>query len=390
MAKDPSQYAKEGVDAHKEEVKGAFRGLVRNDFPGCFCNVVRDPFHPGEVFTLHSDGSGSKTLHRYLHFLETGDLTVLSDDILDGFGMNAGDVGTCGFVDMIVFNDTLDINGLNVDKDATMAGVTKGLAKLIKLYEEFGIKLIFLGGETADLPDQVRSSVLGVSVFSSMAESKLIRGNIQPGDLIWGVQSNGQAVWENFPNSGVMANGLTLGRKVIIHPSYDLKYPDIANPKRPYRGRFSLDNEDGRILSEKLLSPTRQWAIFIKILLEALDDLGARHLLHGISMNTGGGATKIGNLGKGINFVKKMPTPPEIFQIIREESGETWENMFVTFNCGVGLDIVGSDEGGWIKKALGIAYAKTNISSFELGKCLPGADEANHITLETEYGTFNY
>lgn len=53
---DDSHYARLGVDAGKGSVRKTFGGIIDNDFPGAFVNIVRDPERPGEVFTGHMDG----------------------------------------------------------------------------------------------------------------------------------------------------------------------------------------------------------------------------------------------------------------------------------------------------------------------------------------------
>lgn len=113
-------------------------------------------------------------------------------------------------------------------------------------------------------------------------------------------------------------------------------------------------------------------------------------MLHGISMNTGGGATKISHVGQGILYEKSMPVPPLIFQLIQSESGESWQNMFEDFNCGIGIDVVGEDSEEFTL-ALKEVEAETGIKLFELGKCEKYKGKGNNIVLDTPYGCFgNY
>ena len=145
---------------------------------------------------------------------------------------------------------------------------------------------------------------------------------------------------------------------------------------------------EGMTVSEAILSPTRQWAIVIKRIIEKLKEKDKLSLLHGISMNTGGGATKIGHVGSGILYKKIMPTVPPVFQLIKDESGETWRNMFETFNCGVGIDVVGADKPEF-RKILEEVAEETHIKMFDLGVCEQFAGEKNKVELETPYGNFN-
>lgn len=106
-------------------------------------------------------------------------------------------------------------------------------------------------------------------------------------------------------------------------------------------------------------------------------------------MNTGGGATKVMNLGPGgIVFHKNMPEPPPIFRLIQTESGEVWENMFRTFNCGVGLDVIGDEGlGGYLAEV----EAETGVRLYDLGYCSVHPDPLmKSVELSTPYSQFVY
>ena len=123
-------------------------------------------------------------------------------------------------------------------------------------------------------------------------------------------------------------------------------------------------------------------------MIEKLKERGIFSMLHGISMNTGGGATKIGHVGQGIVYLKEMPEPPAIFRLIKEESGETWRNMHRTFNCGVGLDIVGQDDPAF-ESVLKLVGELTGIEMFELGVCRKNRGKKNRVVLQTGFGKFD-
>ena len=112
-------------------------------------------------------------------------------------------------------------------------------------------------------------------------------------------------------------------------------------------------------------------------------------VLHGISQNTGGGNTKISHVGENIVYVKKMPEPLPIFKLIQSESGDFWENMFKNFNCGIGIDVVGSDQGGILAKVLKEVSEETGIELHILGECEESKIGKNYVVLHTPYGTFD-
>lgn len=394
---EKNMYQELGVDADKRSIREIFSGIVKNDFPGAFVNIARNPDIPGLVRTKHPDGDGSKMIQRLLHYLETGQKEIIQGAVDDAFSMNASDIATSGFVFGTWFvTDIININALNVPKELILKQIALRLESLFKLYAEYGFKIFFLGGETADLPNQVNSAVFDMDVWGQTQEANLILGNVRAGDKIWGFASDGQAAWESAPNSGIMANGLTLARLSLMKKEYGKKYPFLVGSGKEFRGRFEVNYQPvtlcGLTVSQALLSPTRQWAILIRLLLEELEARGITGQLHGISMNTGGGATKITHVGRGgIVYEKTMPIVPPIFQLIQMESGENWRNMYQAFNCGVGLDIVGENSQE-LDDALFRVRDKSRVRLYELGKCYLGKQgEPNRVILKTPYGDFcNY
>ncbi len=386
-------YAKLGVDSGKGSVRKAFKGIIHNEFPGAFCNIVSDPLKKGWVMTQHGDGDGSKIVARIIHYLETGNAEIIKGMVDDGMTMNYADVAAAGFVyGYSVITDTINMGLPPELKKVVMEAISARIAELINLYAKHGIdRIYFLGGETADLPNQVCSAVFDITVNAHMPRVKVIKGNVKPGDIIYGLASGGQAWWENAINSGIMANGMTLASSCLLHESYNQKYRDILRNEKWFQGRFRIGDVPeglGCEVSEALLSPTRQWALFIRKFLNYLDREGFSEMLHGISVNTGGGATKILHVGQGgIRYVKQMPQPGPIFQLIHEESGQNWRNMFKTFNCSVGLDIVGEDDPEF-RGAISKMTSLYGIDLFRLGYC-EAKHGKNDVVLKTAYGTFD-
>jgi len=387
-----SIYEKLGVDPHKDSVREVFEKIVNNDFPNAFCVMARDQKNPGWVKVKHSDGSGSKSIQRCLHYFETGDETIFQEEIFDALSSNTGDIAASGFIDTYEVTDVININSKNVPKDMILKQFGLGFLKMIELYKKFGLEIEFLGGETADLPDQVNSYAIDIDVRATAPEADIIRGNIEAGDSIFGFSSAGQAKWEEKPNSGMMTNGLTMARTCLMRADYAKKYPFLVREKYPYQGKYRVEDyidELGMTVSEAILSPTRQWAIVIKFLIEELKKRKALHLLHGLCLNTGGGLTKVRSLGNNIRYIKQIQDCPPLFKLIQSESKESWENMCVTFNMGIGLEAVGSGEGGILKEAIAFVSKKTGVESYELGKCEEAKDR-NEVELSTPFGNFSY
>jgi len=388
-------YEELGIDAMKGGVISSFKTIIKNDFPRAFVVIKRDPLHPGWVISLHGDGDGSKTVQRLLHYLETGEETIMQGTADDELGMNTGDIASSGFVDgPYEVIDIICINSFNAPKEVVMKQIAIGFAEMFELYKKHGISIMYFGGETADLPNQITTSTNDAAVRATAKENSIISGdNVLSGDIVWGFSSGGQAVWEKKENSGVMSNGQTLAQYVLMHEEYARKYPYLVRPEKSYNGKYRVDDPcpglKGFTVSEALLSPTRQWALVIRKVIEKLKEQDALHLLHGISQNTGGGNTKISHVGKNIVYIKQMPEPLPIFQLIQSESGDSWGNMFKNFNCGIGIDVVGSNQDGILASVLEKVSEETGIKLHNLGGCEKSKIGKNFVVLNTPYGIFD-
>lgn len=401
-----------GIDPQKTTTKEIFLKIVIPVFPEAFCVIKSDPLIPENYFVKHCDSSGSKSVQRVLHYEVTGDKSILEYDVDDAVSMNTSDIAASGFIGpAIELTDEIQINPRNVNKDTILRQIALGFVRVIHLYSQYGINLIFMGGETADLTHQIGSYTFNVDVRSSLPKNEVIKGNVQPGDIICGLRSDGIARWENKFNSGIMSNGLTMARTVLLHHKYNDEFPHLITLDKHkslvhplidevhYHGRFKTTDyipeanyfpEAKMTIGEALLSPTRHWIIPIKILIEEMKKRKAFHHLHAIVINTGGGLTKCKNVGQNIQFVKKIPDPPPIFRLIQQESKESWENMFVTFNCGVGIEIIGSNKGSHLFDSVKEVSRQTSIWLDFLGHCYKSPKEENEVLLETSYGNFTY
>lgn len=393
-----SMYGRMGIDAHKEAVVNAFKPIISNIYPYAWVNITRDPLAPGYVRTLKVDGDGSKPTLHCLHFLETGDPTYLGNSADDDFAMVAGDMGAAGFVHELLFADALDINKFPVPglKEALMAAYSRRIQEIMELHRRYGFIVEFFGGETADLPSQVVASYItnGFS-YGRTQEKYVIQGNVQPGDFIWGFASGGQAIWEPKPISPLMCNGVTLAGSVILWGGYNKKYPFLRHEKNKFLGRFKIDDKpeglDGMTAIEAVCSPTRQWAIIFRLLIDELERRNALHLLHGLTVNTGGGASKVIRLGENITFFKEMPPLPPFFRLICSECSISAQEMYEDFNCGVGADAIGSNEGGILEDAIRAVSNQVGVEYWRLGECFEwSASSGNHVTLETPLGSCQY
>ncbi|MFA5163446.1 MAG: hypothetical protein WC441_02850 [Patescibacteria group bacterium] len=393
-----SLYEKLGIDPNKDAVREIFNRIIDNEYPGAFVNIISDPFDTKRVITQHQDGDGSKFIQRLMNMMADGnyDYRLLKGMVDDALSMNTGDIAAAGFVfgpwiitDVINFGLAKDI------KKDLMLAVAERLFELRDLYQQNGFHIKFLGGETADLPDQVKSGVFDIAITAWANKKDIIKGNIQAGDVIYGFASNGRAIWEEEENSGIMSNGLTMARSVLMSKDYN-QFPKFKRDGDFYRGNMKPNHSVGLLkgvtVGQALTSPTRQWAIVIRKIMEELERKNALHLLHGITMNTGGGATKIRHLGKGgIRYYKEMPPVPPLFSLIQIRSQEEWRAMYQTFNCGIGIDVVGQDS-RLFRDALKAVSEECQINLHRLGECRAQTEEKanNSVLIYSPYGVWEY
>lgn len=381
----PSKYSELGVDVHKKGIE-VFEEVVSNILPQAFCVVTQDPNSPNRGLVLHTDGAGSKPVQSYLHWRETGNPDCFKGLAQDVVAMNLDDI-VCVGAQPLAFVDYIALNSLKVDKRAVLKALSEGFKECIENLKRQSLNLAFSGGETADLPDQVRTLDVSGTILGFVDLEKAVRGEfIQHSDLIVGLSSDGKSRYEKIWNSGIMCNGITLARYCLMKREYCVKYPELLESmEKPYYGRFKIDDyvdELGMTVGEAILSPCR---IYAPLILELLEELGDQ--IAGLIHNTGGGQTKCLRVGRNIHYVKELlEEPPPIFKLIKEESGETWRNMYEIYNMGVGFEVIVRKEHA--DEVVAIAE-KYGIKAKVIGRCLK-SDGENKLTLTTPYGKFLY
>jgi phosphoribosylformylglycinamidine cyclo-ligase len=177
--------------------------------------------------------------------------------------------------------------------------------------EQAGCALI--GGETAEMPGMYQGEDYDLAGFSVgiVEKSKMLDGQkVQPGDVLIALASSG-------PHS----NGYSLIRKILERCKANLK--------------ASFD--ENQTLGEVLLTPTR---IYVKALLALI----AKAEVHALAHITGGGLPE--------NLPRVLPDNcqavidsaswqwPEIFRWLQTEGNVSTEDMYLTFNCGVGMVVI--------------------------------------------------
>ena len=306
MTDEPLTYAAAGVDIKaKDEAAKAIAKTLAFARTGLGAPLGGSGHFAGMVefgeyaLVLATDGVGTK--------LEIANAMQKWDTVgIDCIAMNVNDA-VCVGAEPIAFVDYLA-----VDKaDAHLAGeLAKGLEEGARQSN-----MSIVGGETAILPSIVNGFDLAGTVLAFVKKDRIVSGaSIRPGDAILGV-----------PSSGVHSNGYTLVRKAMERAG---KTPHDKMP-------------DGRTIGEALLDPTR---IYVKAALAMLDAVPTGNV-HGIAHITGSGLLNVPRLRKDVRYVLDAPlAPPSVFAEIQKWGSVADDEMYRTFNMGMGLCIVVAPE----------------------------------------------
>jgi len=298
----PWTYARSGVDRSRvSSALGILLDEVTYRPPPSSGRLVEAPGHYAgllrigrETIAVTTDTVGTKTILA----AELGRWEEVGEDIV---GVNVNDLAsvgarTAGLVDTILCPRPDPV---------AFRGIGKGLNRGLRLAH-----CSLLGGETAVVPDVVDDIDLGATAFGFFPRGRrpVLGASIRPGDRVLGV-----------PSSGVHANGLTLIRRLLKERSVDLLRP------RP---------GGDRPVGEEVLTPTRIYSVVG----DALADSPATH---GLAHLSGGGVRNLVRLHPEVAFVlDRWPETPSLFRWIQQLGSLSDEEMFQTFNMGIGFVLV--------------------------------------------------
>lgn len=391
MTTRPSAYQELGVSATKTDVHAAVAQTDPGLFPGAFCRIGIDVLAGDADYcaALHSDDAGTKSLAAYLLFRETGDPSVFRGIAQDALVMNLDDLLCVGATDRFLLGNTINRNSFFIP-GAVIAEVIAGYGELIDTLRPLGIDIVATGGETADMNDAVRTIIVGATLATRLRRDRVIdNARIQPGDVIVGLSSTGQATYEPRLNSGIGDNGLTLARHALLANEYVDKYPETLDPsidrKIAYRGPFRVSDKPeglGMTVGEAILRPTRTYAPIVRDVLATLSTGAVRGIVH----CTGGGQTKCRSFGKGIRYIKdQLFDVPPLFKLIQEHGGVTWKEMYQTFNMGHRMELM--VDPALADKVIAIA-SRYAVDAKVVGRC--EKSDVNQVILDTPQGTFEF
>ena len=223
---------------------------------------------------------------------------------IDLVAMSVNDILVQG-AEPLFFLDYFACGKLDV---ARATDVIKGIAEGC---EQSGCALI--GGETAEMPGMYPEGEYDLAGFAVgvVEKSKVINGrSIRPGDVVLGLASN-----------GAHSNGYSLIRKIIERSNPDL----------------DAEFDGGKTLRQAVIAPTR---LYVKPILAALEKFEIKGMAH----ITGGGLTE--NIPRVLpeNCVAQIDAQswplPKLFQWLQQAGNVEQQEMYRTFNCGIGMAVI--------------------------------------------------
>jgi phosphoribosylformylglycinamidine cyclo-ligase len=389
-----NRYQQRGVSAGKEDVHNAIKNLDKGLYPKAFCKIVPDFLSndPDYCIVMHADGAGTKSSLAYMYWKETGDMSVWKGIAQDALIMNIDDLLCVGASQNIMLSSTIGRNKHLIPGEVISA-IINGTEELINDLKKFGVNIISTGGETADVGDLVRTIIVDSTVVCRMKREDVISNhNIQAGDVIVGLASNGLASYEREYNGGMGSNGLTSARHDVFAKYLAEKYPESYDSAVPnnlvYSGGIKLTDkikvETGEeVTAGKLvLSPTRTYAPII-------NDILAKHRknIHGMVHCSGGAQTKVLHfIDNPLHVIKdNLFSVPPLFNLIQEQSNTDWKEMYKVFNMGHRMEIYCPE--AFANDIIEISE-KYNVNARVIGRV--EASDIKKLTIKSEKGEFVY
>ncbi len=384
-----NRYKLRGVSSDKEDVHNAIKNQDKGLFPKAFCKILPDYISNSDEHALiiHSDGAGTKSSLAYIYWKETSDLSVWKGIAQDSIVMNLDDVACVGAIDNIVFSSTIGRNKNKIPGEV-ISKIISGTDEILSYYRSLGINIYSGGGETADVGDLVRTIIVDSCLTARIRKDDIIdNSNIKVGDIIIGLSSSGNSLYDSDYNSGIGSNGLTSARHDVLSSYIKTLYPESYDHEVPddltYCGSKKLtDKIENYDIGKMLLSPTRSYAPLLKKIFEKV----GREKINGIIHCTGGGQTKILHFVDNLHIMKNnlFETPP-IFKLIMNESNTEPKEMYKVFNMGHRMEIY--THPNYASDIIEISKT-VGIDAKIIGEVLQS--EKKKLSIQSELGNFEY
>ncbi len=339
------KYSDSGVDIDRSnEAKRRIKSLIRSTFTeavvgdiGAFGGMYRPDFLSLQkpILVSSADGVGTK--------LKLAFLSGIHDTVgIDLVSHCTNDILVQGAFPLFF----LDYIASGRVEPAVIEQLVKGLAEGCRQSQ-----CVLIGGETAEMPEFYQPGEYDLAGFivGMVDESKLLGSRkVERGDILVGLRS-----------SGLHTNGYSLARKIFLEQE-KLRVDSYVDAL-------------GRTAGEELLEPHRNYLPVVKELVQSDD-------LHAMAHITGGGITE--------NLDRVLPPTLDgavqrgswevlpVFRFLRERGRVEDEEMYRTFNMGVGLILVVA------KERLGRVedYLRTrNEQYYLIGEVVEGTGKVRYV-----------
>ena len=384
-----NRYKLRGVSSDKEDVHNAIKNQDKGLFPKAFCKILPDYISNSDEHALiiHSDGAGTKSSLAYVYWKETSDISVWKGIAQDSIVMNLDDVACVGAIDNIVLSSTIGRNKNKIPGEV-ISKIISGTNEILSFYRSHGINIFSGGGETADVGDLVRTIIVDSCLTVRIKKDDIIdNSKIKVGDVIIGLSSSGNSLYDIDYNSGIGSNGLTSARHDVLSGYIKTLYPESYDHEIPdnlaYCGSKKLtDKIENYDIGKMLLSPTRSYAPLLK---KIFDKVG-RDKISGIIHCTGGGQTKILHFIDDLHIVKNnlFETPP-VFKLIMNESNTDPKEMYKVFNMGHRMEIY--TQPNYASDIIEISKS-VGIDAKIIGEVVKS--DKKKLSIQSELGNFEY
>ena len=385
------KYNARGVSSTKGEVHAAVKNLDKGIYPKAFCKIYPDYITQDEKYCLisHADGAGTKSILAYLYWKETGDESVWLNIAQDAIVMNTDDLICVGATNNMCFTSTIGRNKNHIDGNV-IAKVIEGSAVFFESMKKHDVQIYFMGGETADVGDLVRTIIIDGTITCRLERNEVIdNANIKAGNVIVGFASDGQTNYETEYNSGIGSNGITSARHDVMSKYYENAFPESYDPMVPSSVRFTgnfkltdIESETKLPVGKLLLSPTRTYLPVVKKIFEAV----GKKNIHGMVHCSGGGQTKVLHFVDDLNIIKdNLFEVPPVFKLIQTQSKTDWKEMYQVFNMGHRLEMYVDES---IAQQLIEIATSFNLEAKIIGRVEKA--ETKTVTLNSSNGNFIY
>ena len=315
------------VDAIKKAIPNSLKSNMLPQSKGMFAELYEN----NEVFPKHYIASAIDSVGTKIVIAEA--MEKYDTIGIDCVAMSANDLATLGAVNPFLFMDCI-LCQPEIQERRITGDIAKGMSKGLEQCNasnilKNSIRINFGKGETASVDELLSSPKKGYafdvigSMIGFIEKEKIKKQKIKPRQKIIALRSSG-------PHS----NGYTDLRHHLLNGDFETR----QEFKKKYKGRFSLDDKfDGSTIGKILLEPT-------KVYIQTMAKISKNFDVVGIN-NTGYGLKNFNRLKANAEFRIDNPLKPQsIFNLMQKESLFTDEQMYRTFNMGMGFFVICNEE----------------------------------------------